>query len=200
MLHDSGRPSEISALRSAEEELKLACDLLSTQILVPGWRLGQLDHRESPWPDWDEDSPVKAASLPASFRLAEEVFALRYLALIRYLMAQMRVTTNFVLFAIVCLGLAIVSYPLQPVRPLQTAVTVMFVLTGTAVVWVFLQLEVDEILSRLSDTVAGKVNAMFFLRTLAQLGVPLVLVLSTQFPELGRTLFFWVQQGLESLR
>lgn len=202
LLHDSGRPSEIRALRSAERELKLACDLLSTQILVPGWRLGQLDRREdeNPWPDLDVDSPVKASPLPASFRLAEEVFALRYLALIRYLMAQMRVTTNFVLFAIVCLGLAIISYPLQPVRPLQTAVTVMFVVTGTAVVWVFLQLEVDEILSRLSDTVAGKVNAMFFLRTLAQLGVPLLLVLSTQFPELGRTLFFWVQQALESLK
>jgi len=56
-------------------------------------------------------------------------------------------------------------------------------------------MERDAVLSRLRTTTAGRVNINWdFLRRIAVYGVvPLLVVLSSLFPEIGGTLFGWLE-------
>ena len=64
----------------------------------------------------------------------------------------------------------------------------------------FAQMDRDAIMSRITATKANELGSAFYLRV-AQYGVlPLLTVLSSQFPEINRFLFSWLQPAIEAIR
>jgi hypothetical protein len=77
--------------------------------------------------------------------------------------------------------------------------TLIFIALGVPIVITFAQMDKDAILSRLSDTEPGKLDSAFYVRLVSYGALPLLTVLASQFPSIGRFLFSWVQPAIETL-
>jgi hypothetical protein len=58
----------------------------------------------------------------------------------------------------------------------------------------------DAILSRLTETKANELGKNFFLRMLQFGALPLLTLVTTQFPAIGRIVSSWLQPALQALR
>jgi hypothetical protein len=141
-----------------------------------------------PWPD---DKPGN---------LAEGLIAFQFISYIRYTLRQMRNLIYFVMVGFVLSIVALHSYPFQEPRVITTFITIMFGLFALGIVLVMVQADRDPILSRITNTRPGALNAGFFKRLGLYLAVPAVTVLASQVPSWGRFLFSWVQPALEALK
>lgn len=138
----------------------------------------------------DEQEPVVAA---------EEFVALRFVSLINYVGVQLRNLISFVSLAFILCVAALRSYPFLSHRTIGWTLTLLFLALGIPVVMVFAQMDRDAILSRLADTEPGKLDKEFYLRLVSYGALPLLTLLASQFPAIGRFLFSWVQPAVEAL-
>lgn len=69
-----------------------------------------------------------------------------------------------------------------------------------AVVTVFSQMHRDSILSRTTSTEPGKLDIGFYEKLVSVLGVPLIGLLASQFPEISNFLFSWLEPSLQTLK
>ena len=178
-----------------QRELKKISALLIANALMARW-----PNSDSTGLAADEKPSKREIVLPREEfeRLAEEFVALRFVAFIRYVILQLR---NFLIFLSVAFLLAVVSfnsYPFQPHHTLTTFLTVVFFVWATFVVIAFLQMGRDPVLRRLSSQ--GKLSGAVMWRAISFGGLPLITILASQFPTLGRFLFSWVQPALEAVR
>lgn len=131
--------------------------------------------------------------------LEEEFVALRYVSLIHFQSAQMK---NLVLLLavgfILALG-AIGSYPFIAGRQCVWSLGALFLIFGAAIIGSFAQMDRDAIMSRLSGTDPGKLDLSFYLRVVSYGGLPLMALLASQFPSLGRSLFSWLEPALNAM-
>jgi hypothetical protein len=158
------------------------------QSMKPDPGIRHLIHNRMPFAD--------PAVLPV---IAEEFIALRIVAFLRYVGVQLRNVLSFVVAGFVLAVASIRSYPFLAHRTIGWSLTLIFVAIGIPVVIAFAQMDKDAVLSRLSDTDPGKLDRAFYIRLLAYGGVPLLTVLASQFPALGRFLFSWIQPAVEAL-
>lgn len=131
--------------------------------------------------------------------LAEEFVALRFVGLIHFESAQL---TNLLLLLSVGFVLAlasVASYPFLAGMQCVWTLAGVFVLFGAGVIVSFAQMSRDAILSRLSRTDPGKLDWSFYLRVASYGGLPLLALLTSQFPPLGRFLFSWLEPALNAL-
>ncbi|HLK68032.1 MAG TPA: hypothetical protein VKU19_31580 [Bryobacteraceae bacterium] len=132
--------------------------------------------------------------------LKEEFVANRYLAYLRYVLVQMNNLLALVIVGFILGIVALNSYPFQSRRLMDTAVIFMLLLLGSGVVAVFMQMDRNALLSRISKTRPGHLDSGFFLRVASYGALPLVTVMASQFPSIGHFLFSWVQPAIEALR
>jgi hypothetical protein len=137
---------------------------------------------------------------PGFLHLAEELIVFRYIALIRAVLVNMRYLALFVSTAFVLALVAWNSYPFQPHRLVDWCFTVMLIIIGTGIVWVFAQMHRNSILSRITDTTPNKLGVDFFIRIATFGAVPVLTWLAYQFPEIGGSLFKIFQPGLQVLK
>src|SRR5262249_48122934 len=108
-----------------------------------------------------------------------------------------------IIFLAISFTLALISlmiYSFEPHRALIWSVTVLFIAIGFITLRVLLQMHRDPILSRITGTKPHEAGLMFYVRV-AALGVgPLLTVLATHFPSIGRYLVSFLQPGLEALK
>ena len=135
-----------------------------------------------------------------TLHLAEEYVALRCMAFIRYASLQLRNLLGFLSAAFILSLISLRTYPFQSPRSIEWTMTAVFVVLSVGIVYAFAGMDKDAILSRVSQTEAGKLDREFFLRVTSFGALPLLTVLASQFPSIGRFLFSWVQPGLEALR
>ncbi len=143
--------------------------------------------------------PAPVVSPPRANNEAEEFVALRFVALIRLVSLNLKNTLEFAAGALILLVLSLVCYPFEPHHQIMTVITICFFAMSAAFLSVFVQMSRNMILSHLNGTVPGKLDANFW-RVLQFGGLPLLAVLSAQFPSIGGFLFAWVKPALENLR
>jgi hypothetical protein len=68
------------------------------------------------------------------------------------------------------------------------------------VVGVLMQLHRDPIMSRITNTAGNSLDMHFYLRIIAFGAVPLLTLLATNFPSIGRYLVSFVGPSLEALK
>jgi hypothetical protein len=130
---------------------------------------------------------------------AAELIALRYMAFIRYIMIQMRTLVSQISTGFILVVIGMNCYPFQPENTIRWMITLLFAVLGIPILLMLFEMDHDAILSRINNSAPGKVDSEFWLRT-AQIGaLPLIAVLSSHFPSLGRSLFAWVQPVLSAL-
>ncbi len=197
-------------------EIKLAefAKKLLHSLLIPYWsekRTGLVDSKAT------DEIPVKArhaqlhtrnphlplelhaapvAADPACVQAAEEFLAIRYLSLIRAVLAHLGSLMSFVSVAFVLAVIAWNIYPFQPREWVNWALTGLMVLLGSGIVRVFAQMHRDPILSRITETNANELGVDFYIRIVTFGAVPVFTWLAYQFPDIGNFIFKFLQPGL----
>jgi hypothetical protein len=130
----------------------------------------------------------------------EEFVALRYVAFIGGVLYQIRLLIIIVamLFTLILLSLNIYSF--EPHQSVIWSFTAMFGVIGFLVVKVLREVHRDNVLSRMTGTTADEVGLDFYLRVALFGAAPLVTLLATHFPAIGRYLVSFVQPGLEAVK
>ena len=130
----------------------------------------------------------------------EHFIALRYVTFIRGVLGHLR---HVMIFLALSFSLALTSlniYSFEPHQSLIWSFTLIFVVTGAMVVGVLMQLHRDPILSRVTGTSGNTLDLHFYLRIVAFGSVPLLTLLATHYPALGRYLVSFLQPSLEALK
>ncbi|MBZ5678506.1 MAG: hypothetical protein LAO24_00210 [Acidobacteriia bacterium] len=187
----------------------IANDLLD-KLLLPYWdasgvsdSLDKRDEDESSKPGPNQRyvlTQEKPHDPPDYIVLAEEFVAIRFVAFIRYVSLQSINLLWFLSIAFILTVASLRSYPFLAHRAIGWTLTLAFVVLGFWIVLIFSQMERDAILSRLSNTEPGTLSRDFYVRVLSYGALPLLTVLASQFPSIGRFLFSWVQPGLEAMK
>jgi hypothetical protein len=136
----------------------------------------------------------------AFIHLAEELIVVRYVALMRAVLVNMRYLMLFVSAAFVFAIIAWNSYPFQPHRLVDWCFTLLFVSIGSGFIWVFAQMHRNPILSRITDTAPNKLGVDFYIRIATFGAVPVLTWLAYQFPEIGGNIFRIIQPGLQVMK
>jgi hypothetical protein len=129
-----------------------------------------------------------------------EYTALRYVALIKYVNAQMRWLLLFVLYGYLFLILGLKTYPFQGQHSISSIITIVVIIIFSWAAVIFIQMDSNPLLSRLEHTTPGKAD--YFeagQRLLAIGGIPLIAILASQFPAIERFLLSWVKPALDSI-
>ncbi|PYP89850.1 MAG: hypothetical protein DMG65_12780 [Candidatus Angelobacter sp. Gp1-AA117] len=130
----------------------------------------------------------------------ENYIALRFVAFIRGALAYMRHAMIFLglSFSLVLISLNLYSF--EPHQTLLWSFTALFVVIGAVIMRVLMQVHRDHILSRITDTKPNEVGWEFYLRMVSVGVVPLLTLLATHFPSIGRGLLSLFQPSLEALK
>jgi hypothetical protein len=132
--------------------------------------------------------------------IANEFIAMRFGAYIRYVMLQLKNLMSFMSIGLLLFLLATVSYPFRQPERIAWSVLVIVVILLFGVGKVLMQMDRDSILSRMSETPAGKVDrGAFIWHMLSVGGLPVITALSAIFPAIGNFLFSWIQPLISTL-
>jgi hypothetical protein len=120
-------------------------------------------------------------------RIAEEFVAVRFVSFIHYAFSQMRNVLSFALVGFLLLMAFVGSYPFQPFHPVVAMAWVLGLFGIAGIVWTFIDMDRDLILSYIAKTKPGRVNLNLELLTNLFLYavIPLLTLLATQFPDIG---------------
>ncbi len=186
-------PDHVSRLNNA---LNTAFGLLSSSR-QNAWHEGMSDSIESREkkddvpPEWKKD-PVPIA--------AEEFLALRFVTYISYTLRIMRGFLEFIMYGFILLVMALAIYPFEGRLYIEVAILIIFVVSGATVATVFAQMDRDPLLSRLSETKPNQLGINFVIRLASFGALPLLTLLASLVPDVGRFLQSWLQPALQSLK
>jgi DNA-binding transcriptional MerR regulator len=181
-------------MEDIEKKYAACAESILCCILLPHWTKQRHDLMQSVL------EPPRPTSEPNVVLLAEEFLALRYVAFIRAILAQMRYLLLFITAALVLVMLAVNSYPFQPKQEIDWCVTGLFLFFSAGIVLVFAQMHRNPLLSRITDKAAHELGTDFYLRVAMFGAVPLITWLATQYPSIGSTLYGLVKPGLDVMK
>jgi hypothetical protein len=126
---------------------------------------------------------------------AEEFIAIRYLALIRAVLVNLRYTMIFVTLSFVLAITAWNSYPFQPKQGVNWVFTLSLILLGSGTIMVLMQMYHDPLLSRITNKKPNELGWDFVVKVASLIGLPILSWLAYNYPEIGDTLFKIFQPG-----
>jgi hypothetical protein len=192
--------------QSAAQRLLCAAAVRISSALEAVWArrpLGavKLDDETPHTPTAERYAAAAPDTLAPWLRLAEDLVGSHVVIYLCHVFMYLRAFLSFVTVAMLLVLLACLSYPFQPQRMLMFLAwsSIGGVTIGSVIV--FVQLEHDEVLSRLSKTRPGKVSweRGFILRVVVYVALPLLGLVAAEFPSVGRVLFSWVGPALRIL-
>jgi hypothetical protein len=180
-----------------QEYLESAAAEVRKHLEESAWKKGDSESTRGELEAVEKETPTPSERLLV---LEEEFVAYRYLMYLRYVFRHLRNLLMFVIVGFIFSVISLHSYPFLALRWVGVVCWLVLVTLGTGVGMVFAQMDRDAILSRLTETKANEVGLNFFLRMLQFGALPLLTLLTTQFPAIGRLLSSWLQPALEALR
>jgi hypothetical protein len=190
--------AELCFIYAIERCYALCCERLLEHVLIPYWnekRIGFVN-------ELDSDSPgaKHVADAPQEhlhIRLAEEFLAIRYVALIRTVLVNIRHLMVFVSAAFVLAIVAWNSYPFQPRQVVDWCFTLLMLCLSVGFIGVFAQMHRNPILSRITATTPNELGAAFYIRLVTFGAIPVLTWMAYQFPEIGGSVFRLLQPSLQ---
>jgi hypothetical protein len=186
-------PDHVSKLNDA---LNAAFGLLSSSR-EEAWHEGVSDSIESREKKDEAPSEWKRDPIPIA---AEEFLAVRFVTFITYTLRIMRGFLEFIMYGFILLVLALAVYPFEGRLYIEVAILFIFVVSGAMVATVFAQMDRDPLLSRLSETKPNQLGINFVIRLASFGALPLLTLLASLVPDVGRFLQSWLQPALQSLK
>jgi hypothetical protein len=119
-----------------------------------------------------------------------QFLALRVTAYLRYIFAHMRNSLIGALTSWLLVLLGVTAYVFEPKHFVSLAGWLALGMAVTVIVWVFLQMDRNPTLSRVGGTTPGQVtfDRVFLTKLLTYIGIPVLGLIATQFPQVGRML------------
>jgi hypothetical protein len=159
------------------------------------------------WPGW-KNSPVEDRAIDESketipekeHRFAADFVALQCCNYLTYAVRQTQRVVWTISFLLVLLIAVLNSYSAQGPLFIGRYIVVLFVAAGGIVVYVFAGMERNWILSQISHTKPGELNAEFWLHITALGILPLIGLIVHLFPDVAAFLYSWVAPGIESFK
>lgn len=129
----------------------------------------------------------------------EEFVALIYIGYISMVLIQIRqrILTAATLYILLLWSLT--NYPWMYRHTILLLLVALFAALAVVTLLIYSGMHRDEILSRTTETETGKLDGGFLTRVLAVLGVPLLTLVASQFPEVSSFIFSWLQPSLSKL-
>ncbi|HEY9419857.1 MAG TPA: hypothetical protein VIW92_00440, partial [Thermoanaerobaculia bacterium] len=128
----------------------------------------------------------------ASMRLpvVREFLAVRVAIYLRYVFAHLRNCLLGALGTGLLLLLAVSAYAFEPKQFVSFVIWMSLAIAAVLTLWIFLQMDRNPTLSRIGGTKEGEVtfDTTFYTNLLLYAGVPVLGVIATQFPDIGRVL------------
>jgi hypothetical protein len=174
--------------------IAIAEDLLKDN-LEPAWRSGVRD----PDPQTETTLPDNR-NLPSTYRSAADFVALRYAAWIRYVMVHMRNMVWYLSLAYTLLALALNSLTFQGPETIRYFLWISFFLTSLPVIAVMVQVERNAVVSRMANTTVGSLSVESYFKVGATGLLPLLGLLSHNFPGIAHFLTSWLEPSLAQLK
>ena len=193
----AGRGVSRESYRNLQEYLERAAAEVRKHLQEFAWKEGDSDSARRELDSVEKEKPTQSERLRV---LEEEFVAYRYLVYIRYVFRHLRNLLMYVIVGFIFSVVSLHSYPFLALRWIGVVCWLVLVTLGTGVGMVFAQMDRDAILSRLTETKANEVGLNFFLRMLQFGALPLLTLLTTQFPAIGRLVSSWLQPALQALR
>jgi hypothetical protein len=142
---------------------------------------------EDYWSSLHTEGPVTAppADVKEFFDQAEEFIVSRLVNFLAMVFPSLQNLGYFVLAGLLLMLVAVTSYPFQPRNEFLFFNWVVILSFIGTVIWIFVQMDRDTVLSLLNDTKPGEVNFSreLVVRTLLYVAAPLLALLGAQFPE-----------------
>jgi hypothetical protein len=205
--------TDICFIRAIEVCYAEFCQLLLEKVLVPYWDENRLGSIEDCTGSWDikaaaevaeeskaDDKDEKKCKQPTLIAMAEELLVVRYIALIRAVMVNVRYLMVFVAAVFVLSLIAWNSYPFQPHGFIDWCFTFLLLIISTGFIVMFAQMHRNAILSRITDTKPNELGWDFWIRLITFGGVPVLTWLAYQFPQIGGSIYKIVQPGLQVVK
>lgn len=192
---------ELCDIYHIEQGYARFCTILIEDYLAPYWdkeRTGFVDDESVQGEKEKPGTPQPGE--PSLTQSMEELIVLRYVALIRAVLINIRYLMLFVSTAFVLALIAWNSYPFQPHAFLDWCFTILLAILTLGFVWVFAQMHRNAILSRITNTNANELGWEFYLRLITFGAVPVLTWLAYQFPDIGGSLYRIIQPGLQVMK
>ncbi|WP_172838190.1 hypothetical protein [Terriglobus roseus] len=174
---------------------------LIRHYLADRWeqRIGPLERQAATTADDKEATAPRQNTSPSLEHLAEDFIVIRYVALIRSVLLNMRyqmltVGTTFVL-ALVAWN----SFPFEPHAFMDWGFTLLLGALSIGFISVFAQMHRSAILSRITDTTPNELGWDFYLRLITFGAVPVLTWIAYEFPQIGGTLYRALQPSFQAL-
>jgi hypothetical protein len=132
-------------------------------------------------------------------RAYERFLSLVYVSFLLVVLARMRTLIMAISGMYILILLALTLYPFEPRPAIQIYLIVMLVFIVSVVGLVFAQIHRDATLSHITDTKPGELGGDFYLRMASFVALPLFTFFASQFPEIGRTFYSWLEPALQAL-
>ncbi len=182
-----------------ERSILHTANMLIDRARTQFWRSGKSDSLDA---EADSGKPHAGEALTEAEKgriLAEEFIALRFTMYILYALDQMKKLMWFVVLGFVAAMIALGVYPFESRRLIDFSSIVIFAVLAAGTATVLAQMDRDAILSRLTATNPNEISRNFFIH-LARFGaLPILTLLSTEFPSIRNFLFSWIQPALQAL-
>ena len=207
MSYPAARPLWLDPLAKTYEARRfrdlhaLLCDLWEREPGAGGVEAAARDLQQAP----AEAAPVSDTSgrLRRTFagaaglwrRAAEEYAAGVVADYLHWAMSQLYVLALFLLLSLLLMTALLSSYPFQPQSLLKLVFFFLLLATVGAMMLVLLQANRDEVLSRINQTEPGRVTwNLGFVTSVFTFGlVPILTLLSSEFPALHDAVFSWIE-------
>ena len=95
---------------------------------------------------------------------------------------------------------ALTSYPWMYRHTILLELSALLIVLAFVTISIYSQMHRDDILSRTTETETGKLDSGFFEKVIPIVGVPLLSLIASQFPEFSNLIFSWIQPGLSHMQ
>jgi hypothetical protein len=142
-----------------------------------------------------------ATPLLAVVRTAEEFMAIECVRYVESILHDLRLLASFLLVSLLLSVALLASYPFQPQSIVKLAFVGLLLATVVALFLVMTQMSRDDVLSVITRTEPGKISwDTTLVLNLALFGViPLLALVSSEFPSVRAFLFSWAEPMVRSL-
>jgi hypothetical protein len=196
------RPFSLHWLRRRKVEQKLIGSFSSFQRAVAVAAGDALTYLADRW-QHETEEPIRrrGPETPEELkvRACERFVSLVYVSFLLVVLARMRTLIVAIggMYILILLGMTL--YPFEPRPSTQAFLAASLVFIVTVVGLVFAQIHRDATLSYITDTKPGELGVDFWLRMASFIALPLFSLFASQFPEVGRFFYGWLQPALQAL-
>jgi hypothetical protein len=154
-------------------------------------------------PDQYDKTPsaVTAETDSAKLRsILEEWVALIYVHYIRLILVQIRTRLATAAMLYILTVWAVTSYPFINRHALTIGLCGLLAILAAIVISTYASINRDSVLSRTINEKPGRFDIDFLWKTASMVGIPILGLVASQFPEVSSFLFSWIEPGLNTVK